>query len=70
MQVRINGKQEELEATSLGALLESKEIAPQMVTVELNGKMIDRAELADTLLHEADEIELLYFMGGGSPLSS
>jgi sulfur carrier protein len=66
MQVRINGKTEEIQETTLLALLKARNIEPQMVTVELNAKMLDRASLNQTLLHEGDEIEFLYFMGGGS----
>lgn len=66
MRVKMNGKMEEIQETTLLALLKAKNIEPQMVTVELNSKMIDRAGLNQTVLHEGDEIEFLYFMGGGS----
>ena len=66
MLVKINGKEDEVEEMTLGSLLKSKKIEPQMVTVELNDQIIDRTHLADTPLHEGDEIEFLYFMGGGS----
>lgn len=65
MRVKINGKPEEIEETTLSDLLKSKKIEPQMVTVELNSKMIDRTALNQTRLKEEDEIEFLYFMGGG-----
>ncbi len=65
MQVKINGKLEEVEETTLRGLLKARNIEPQMVTVEVNSKMLDRASLDKTLLHEGDEIEFLYFMGGG-----
>ena len=65
MLLTINGKKEAVEAATLGDLLASKQIEPRMVTVELNGKIIDRADLNTTSLSEGDEIELLYFMGGG-----
>jgi sulfur carrier protein len=66
MQVKINGKTEEIQETTLSELLKARNIEPQMVTVELNAKMLDRASLNQTGLHEGDEIEFLYFMGGGS----
>jgi sulfur carrier protein len=66
MRVKINGKAEEIQEATLLTLLKARNIEPQMVTVELNAKMIDRAALNQTLLHEGDEIEFLYFMGGGS----
>lgn len=66
MRVKINGKTEEIQETTLLALLKARNIEPKMVTVELNSKMLDRASVNQTVLHEGDEIEFLYFMGGGS----
>ncbi len=65
MRVKINGKLEEVEETTIWDLLKVKNIEVQMVTVEVNSKMLDRASLDKTFLHEGDEIEFLYFMGGG-----
>lgn len=66
MRVKINGKQEEVQETTLSDLLKAKNIEPRMVTVELNAKMVDRSSLGNTPIHEGDEIEFLFFMGGGS----
>ena len=66
MRVKINGKTEEIRETTLSALLKARNIEPQMITVELNAKMLDRASVGQMSLHEGDEIEFLYFMGGGS----
>ena len=38
---------------------------PDMVSVELNGDILDRENFDSTNLSENDEIEFLYFMGGG-----
>ncbi|VAX30521.1 hypothetical protein MNBD_NITROSPIRAE01-749 [hydrothermal vent metagenome] len=65
MFVKINGKKEEIQAETLDALLKSKDIEPQMVSVELNNALIARTDLADSPLKEGDAIELLFFMGGG-----
>ena len=65
MQVKINGKIEPISDTNLLGLLRSKNIEPQMVSVELNGTLLTRASLADTPVKEGDQIEFLYFMGGG-----
>ncbi len=59
MRVKINGKTEEIQETTLLALLKARNIEPQMVTVELNSKMLDRASVSQTALHEGDEIEFL-----------
>ncbi len=65
MLVRVNGKNEEIQETTLDDLLKSKKMEPKMVSVELNNKMIDRSQLSETHLQEGDEIEFLFFMGGG-----
>lgn len=66
MRLKVNGKPEEIQEDNLLDLLKSKNIEPQMVTVELNNKMVDRSELNNTSLNEGDELEFIYFMGGGS----
>ena len=65
MQIKINGKAEEIQARTVLDLLQSKEIEPQMVSVELNSTMVDRADFSTTALKEGDTLEFLFFMGGG-----
>jgi thiamine biosynthesis protein ThiS len=38
---------------------------PEMVAVQLNGEFVNKKDLEKTILHENDEIDFLYFMGGG-----
>ena len=65
MQVKINGKAEEISGGSVLDLLQAKNIEPQMVAVEVNDTMIDRDHLATTRLNEGDRVEFLFYMGGG-----
>lgn len=65
MQVKINGKVEEISGGTLLDLLQAKKIEPQMVAVEVNDAMIERAQLATTTLKEGDRLEFLFYMGGG-----
>ncbi len=65
MQVKINGKSEEVPNGTVLDLLKSKKIEPQMVAVEVNDKVLDRDHLATTILNEGDQVELLFYMGGG-----
>jgi sulfur carrier protein len=46
-------------------LIERKVKMPDMVSVELNETVLQRAEFETTRLREGDRVELLYFMGGG-----
>jgi sulfur carrier protein len=36
-----------------------------MVTVQLNRKFVERRDFDTTILKEGDEVDFLYFMGGG-----
>lgn len=65
MQIRINGKQEEVREGTILDLLKARNVEPEMVSVELNSKILERADYAATNIKEGDVIEFLYFMGGG-----
>jgi len=65
MQVKINGKYGETKANTILELLQSKDIEPQMVSVELNSKIVEREAYSSTKIKEGDVIEFLFFMGGG-----
>jgi cysteine synthase A len=66
MRVTINGKAETVAVATLADLLAAKKMEPRMVTVEHNGKIIPRDQLPTVSLAEEDQIELIFFMGGGS----
>jgi sulfur carrier protein len=66
MRVTINGKTEEVSGSSVLEILKAKDVSPQMVTVELNSKMLERDELGSIVVKDGDAIELLFYMGGGA----
>lgn len=66
MLIKINGKAEEIHATTVLDVLRAKSIEPQMVAVELNETMVDREHLASTSVKEGDHLEFLFYMGGGA----
>ena len=65
MQVKINGKTEEIAGGTVLDLLQAKKIEPQMVAVEVNDTVLDRNRLATTSLTDGDRVEFLFYMGGG-----
>jgi sulfur carrier protein len=65
VQVKINGKAEEISGGTVLDLLQAKKIEPQMVAVEVNDTMVDRDHLATTRLNDGDRVEFLFYMGGG-----
>ena len=68
MKLSINGIQDEIPAgLTIHALLYHKDVeSPDMVSVALNGTILKREEFPTILIKEGDDIEFLYFMGGGS----
>lgn len=67
IRIKLNGKPEEVaDGANISALLATREIEPQMVSVELNGTILDRDAFGTTTLAEGDALELMFFMGGGA----
>jgi sulfur carrier protein len=68
MKLIVNGKESNLEdgLTVSGLLIAQEVKMPEMVSVELNGKILKRSEFENTALNEGDKVEFLYFMGGGN----
>jgi len=69
MNLTVNGKKTVIadkESLSIFGLLDELNVSdPLYVTVELNGDIMERTNFDSTLVRDADEIEFLYFMGGG-----
>jgi len=52
---------------SVSGLIELNKVSqPDMVSIQLNGNFVIRENYENTFLIEGDEIDFLYFMGGGS----
>lgn len=68
--IYLNGKKEEIgKDISIAKLLALKKIRPEVVSVELNEKIIEKPEYNRILLKSDDRLEFVYYMGGGSPFS-
>lgn len=68
MKVIVNGKEESYENENLTInefLVLKKVKMPEMVTIELNGEIIDRDMFKKIEIKDGDRIELIYYMGGG-----
>lgn len=54
------------EGITVEKLIEEEKVeTPQYVTVSVNEEFIQKADFATRRLMEGDEVEFLYFMGGG-----
>ena len=68
MTIQLNGKENALsEAVTLEKLLLENQVRNlDMISVQLNGKTLERNEFQTTSISDGDQVEVLYFMGGGS----
>jgi len=66
IRVRLNGKEREVApGLTVRGLLESLDLHPELVVVELNREILDRTRYADVPVQEGDTLELVHFVGGG-----
>ena len=68
MKIKVNGKDQTIQknAVSVSEVLKRNNVeSVEMVSVQLNGNFIDKNTFEKTLLKENDELDFLYFMGGG-----
>jgi len=66
--ILVNGKVQEVEVpVSLIELIRNNKVEqPEMVSVQVNGEFVDRDSFETTQINANDEVDFLYFMGGGS----
>ncbi len=65
MRLKVNGEEIDTAAATMLQLLKEKEILPERVAVEVNLKVIKRADFEQHQLREGDVVEIVYFVGGG-----
>ena len=64
----VNGTPNTLpEGMTVSRMLETLQIAPERVVVELNLNILKRAEHPSAVLKDGDQIEIVHFVGGGAP---
>ena len=68
VRIHLNGEPHDLASPlTVAALLERLGIDPRRVAVEHNLTVVKRAEYESTMVREADEVEIVNFVGGGQP---
>ena len=67
MIITVAGAQKDVaEGLTVAALIEQEKVdTPQYVTVSVNEEFIDSDKFDSHVLQEGDDVEFLYFMGGG-----
>ncbi|MBQ3902627.1 MAG: sulfur carrier protein ThiS [Lachnospiraceae bacterium] len=68
MVITVGGNKKEVEdGLTVSKLIELENVeTPEYVTVSVNEEFIDQEDFETHALKEGDEIEFLYFMGGGA----
>jgi sulfur carrier protein len=69
MHISVNGEPNEFNdaEVNISKLLEIRQVeSPEMVAVQINGEFVDMENYSSTYLKTGDDVEFLYFMGGGS----
>ncbi|MCG8342533.1 MAG: sulfur carrier protein ThiS [Chlorobiales bacterium] len=68
MRLTINGEKKEIAPESMTVtelLIHQGVEMPDMVSVQVNGDFIERDAFDSKVVKEGDEVDFLYFMGGG-----
>ena len=66
IQVHLNGKDREIDSgLSVQELVESLELNPKLIVVELNREILSRDCFGEIQVSEGDQVELVHFVGGG-----
>jgi sulfur carrier protein len=68
MKIKVNGAEQEYTKAEIALieLLQANKVAkPEMVSVQINGNFVNRDSYSQTNVKENDEVDFLYFMGGG-----
>jgi sulfur carrier protein len=67
MELTVSGNKKNYpEGLTVAQLLEAEMVeTPQYVTVSVNDEFVLSEAVNETILHEGDVIEFLYYMGGG-----
>ena len=71
MIITVNGEKQTVEGCELvlAELLRMNKVdKPDMVSVQVNGQFVDKKEYGLKKIAENDEVDFLYFVGGGRAL--
>jgi thiamine biosynthesis protein ThiS len=65
IRITLNGEPRRVTAQSIAALVASIGLDPAKVAVERNRVIVPRSTLAQVMLADGDELEIVHFVGGG-----
>jgi thiamine biosynthesis protein ThiS len=67
MKIKLNSRPEEFEGDTITVtrMLEVKKFSFKMRIVKINGKLIKRDDYDSAIIHDGDDVQMLYLMSGG-----
>jgi thiamine biosynthesis protein ThiS len=66
MNILVNGEAKEIAANlALPGLIEALGLKPERLAIEVNRRIVRRADWPSTALAEGDKVEVVHFVGGG-----
>lgn len=66
MTISVNGDHVDIhEGSAVADLVKSLGVSPERLAVELNKRIIRRADWDSTPISEGDRVEIVHFVGGG-----
>ncbi|KAA1259242.1 Sulfur carrier protein ThiS [Rubripirellula obstinata] len=66
IEIKVNGRSEQIQSEmSVKQLLDTVEVPPNYLAVEVNGDVVPRESYADKIVGAGDEVEVVTLVGGG-----
>ena len=67
MKILLNNREEELtgDSVSVREMIEMKKFTFRMRIIKINGELITKEMYDSALIHEGDDVQMLYLMSGG-----
>lgn len=63
----VNGEQAEVaEGVAVDKLIKELGLKPERLAIEVNRRIVRRADWPSTTLSEGDKVEIVHFVGGGA----
>ena len=67
MKILLNNREEEFdrEVMTVSEMLELKKFSFRLRIIKINGDLIGRENYDSTIIHEGDNVQMIYLMSGG-----
>jgi thiamine biosynthesis protein ThiS len=67
MKILLNNREEEFmkESISVNEMLILKKFSFKMKIIKINGTLISKEKYGTTIIHDGDDVQMLYLMSGG-----